>query len=206
MYIMKILLVLLIIVCITGCSNIKTSLKNPEGTKDSVKNYLMIADFNLGNKPNNLKKDFGAWNKDDTDTSQGCVMEFSKDEKIGKKGYSLKLIYDVLSENVAYNGFWMKLGELDARDYKSLVFSVKGDKREKFTSIVKVELKNSLGEVGKKYIDSISENWQDIIIPLDSLKGLRDYSSLTEFVIVFEDSKVTEKTGTIYIDNIKLVK
>ncbi|MDD4879251.1 MAG: hypothetical protein PHR22_02205, partial [Candidatus Omnitrophica bacterium] len=37
---------------------------------------LVTADFDSGDKPNNIGGDFGAWNKDEADMTQGCKSEF----------------------------------------------------------------------------------------------------------------------------------
>ena len=50
---------------------------------------------------------------------------------------------------------------------------------------------------------SSDDAWQTITIPLANFSGLVDTSSLTEFVIVFEDRMATNKDGIIYIDNIR---
>ena len=73
-------------------------------------NELVIADFDTGDKPNNIGGDFGGWDKDPNDESQGCQMSFDTDDSQGdSSGYSIRLDYDVDSPNPAYNGFWMKL-------------------------------------------------------------------------------------------------
>src|SRR5512140_2383796 len=89
---------------------------------------LVIADFDTGDKPNNIGGDFGGWDKDPNDESQGCQMSFDTDDSQGDPaGYSIRLDYDVDSPNPAYNGFWMKLNGEDATPYNTLNFYVKGD-------------------------------------------------------------------------------
>jgi len=39
---------------------------------------LVVADFDTGDKPNNLGGDFGAWDKDPNDESQGCQLSFAR--------------------------------------------------------------------------------------------------------------------------------
>lgn len=163
---------------------------------------VMVADFDTGSKPNNLGGDFGAWSKDPDDPSQGCQDSFTSEEKYGREGYAIKLKYDVDSPNPAYNGFWLKLENTDASQYNKLVFYIKGDTEAGYPQSLKVELKNSKGEVGKTYVSQISGTWAPLEIPFSSFKGIKDFSQMTEFVIVFEDSVTRPKTGIIYIDNI----
>jgi hypothetical protein len=167
---------------------------------------LLVADFNAGTKPNNLGGDFGAWDKDPTDFSQGCTESFDPNVKHGNTGFSMKLDYDVESQNPAYNGFWMFLQGLDASPYDTLVMWVKGDKENGFTTVFKVELKNDKKEVGKFYATGINDEWQRIALPLKAFKGINDMTNLTEFVIVFEDRIASNKKGIIYVDDIQFTK
>ena len=165
---------------------------------------LLVADFDSGTKPCNIGGDFGAWDKDPADFSQGCTDSFDPIEKVGDKGFSVKLEYDVDSPNPAYNGFWLKLNDLDAGKFKNISFNIKGDPEVGYTTVFKVELKNGKREVGKFYVTGIDDSWQTITIPLKNFSGIVDFSELAEFVIVFEDRMATNKDGIIYIDEIKL--
>lgn len=164
---------------------------------------LVVADFDSGGKPCNIGGNFGAWDKDPADFSQGCSDIFDPVEKVGGMGFSMKLDYDVDSPNPAYNGFWLKLNALDASAYKNISFDVKGDPEEGYTTVFKIELKNNKKEVGKFYATGVDDSWQTITVPLKNFAGIVDFTSLAEFVIVFEDRMATNKDGLIYIDNIK---
>ena len=175
-----------------------------EAPKPEVKEVI-IADFNSGKKPNNISGDFGAWNKDPNDTTQGCKEAFNADERYGKEGYALQLDYDVDSPNPAYNGFWMKLENFDASAYNKLVFYIKGDPAG-YPAKLKIELKNATGEVGKYYVTQISPTWAPVEVPFSSFQGIKDFSKMTEFTVVFEDSASRPKAGRIYLDNIGFAK
>ncbi|MFH1593586.1 MAG: carbohydrate binding domain-containing protein [Candidatus Omnitrophota bacterium] len=162
---------------------------------------LLIADFDLGEKPNNVGGNFGAWDKDPADFSQGCSEAFDTKNRHGSKGFSMKLDYDVDSRNAAYNGFWMFLQNLDASKYDSISMWVKGDAEEGYTTVFKVELKNASKQVGRYYITNITDQWQEIVIPLNAFKGITNFSNLTEIVIVFEDRIASNKDGVIYLDD-----
>ncbi|MFA5335256.1 MAG: carbohydrate binding domain-containing protein [Candidatus Omnitrophota bacterium] len=172
----------------------------PPATPPAAKE-MVIADFNTGGKPNNVGGDFGSWDKDPNDPSQGTRMSFNPDEKYGKDGFSLQLDYDVDSPNPAYNGFWMKLGDIDATYYNKLVLYIKGDEAKGYPQKLKVELKNAKGEVGKAYISQISGTWAPVEIKFSDFQGIKDFSKMTEFTIVFEDSVSRPKAGTVYIDS-----
>ena len=169
-------------------------------------NELMIADFDTGEKPNNIGGDFGAWNKDPTDFTQGCTESFDSVNRYGVKCFCMKLDYSVDSKNPAYNGFWMNLQNLDATKYDNVAMRVKGDAKIGYTTVFKVELKNAAKQIGRFYVTNVTDKWQDIVIPMKAFKGVTDYSNLTEFVIVFEDRVASNKKGVIYVDDIRLTK
>ena len=164
---------------------------------------LMVADFNTGTKPNNLGGDFGAWIKDPSDPMQGCVDSFDSANRFGSSGYALRLIYSVDSKNPAFGGLWMRLRNLDASKFESLAFRVKGDPRMGFTTVFKVELKDSMDQSSHFYVRGVTDQWQDVVIPLKDFEGITNFRSLKEFVIVFEDTSATSKKGVIYIDDLR---
>ncbi|MDP2929308.1 MAG: CIA30 family protein [Candidatus Omnitrophota bacterium] len=167
---------------------------------------LMIADFDTGDKPSNLGGDFGAWNKDPADFTQGCTESFDSANRHGDAGFAMKLEYSVDSKNPAYNGFWMSLPNIDVSGYDNLAFWVKGDAKVGYTTVFKIELKNAGKQVGRYYATNVTDQWQEVVIPLSEFKGLTDTSNLTEFVIVFEDRIASNKKGIIYVDDVRFVK
>lgn len=165
---------------------------------------LLIDDFNSAEKPNRIGGDFGIWNKDPEDITQGCVMDFDGAIRRKDKGFSLKLDYDVDSPNAAYCGFWSKLQKADFSKYKNLVISIKGDEKTGFTTQVKLELKNSRQEAGAYLLSGITKDWKEFVVPLSEFNGLTDLSSMEEFVITFDDVNATVKKGVIYVDDISV--
>ncbi len=168
---------------------------------------LIIADFNAGDKPNNIGGDFGVWNKDPDDSTQKAEMKFESDDALGDRaGYSIRLDYDVDSPNPAYNGFWMKLNGVDASPYNSLTFYIKGDAKLGFTKRLKIELKDKGNKPSAYIVGNITDKWQKVTIPFDKFRHIQDWSSLNEFVIVFDDQNSNPKSGAVYIDQIALSK
>ncbi len=181
-------------------------LKDLEPIPDlKVPGIKLLSHFNENENRTSLGE-FGSWDKAPEDYSQTCYDSFTPLVKRGDKGYSLRIDYDVDSENSAFNGVWFKLSGVDLSDYKSLVMWVKGDEQRKYTKHFKVEVKNSLGQKGVYYITDLTSDWKQYIIPLEKLMGLSDFSQMQELIIVFEDWRVTEKEGTIYIDDAYFTK
>lgn len=167
---------------------------------------IIAANFDSGEKPNNLGGNFGAWNKDPSDPTQWCKESFDNATRHGDTGFAMKLDYSVDSPNPAYNGFWMTLPNFDATKYDALNLWVKGDSGAGYTTVFKIELKSANKQMGRYYISNVGDQWQEISIPLSEFKGLIDRSSLVEFVIVFEDRMASNKKGVLYMDDIRFVK
>ena len=171
-------------------------------------NYeLVVADFNTGDKPNNIGGDFGSWDKDPEDDTQGTAVSFEPEDALGDpSGYALRLEYDVDSPNPAYNGLWMKHVGEDLSDFNTLNFYVRGDGKAGFSKRMKIELKDQSGKPSP-YIDSgITDEWQQFSIPFEKFKRISDWSSMNEFVLVFDDINSRPKAGTIYVDQITVSK
>lgn len=164
---------------------------------------LVIADFNTGDKPNNLGGDLGAWDKDPNDETQWCEMtfEYGEDATGDADGYALRLTYDVDSPSPAYNGFWTKLEGEDFSDYNTLNIYVKGDNAKGFSSRMKLELKDY--QKSAHYIVSgITGEWQKFSIPFEKFRAISDWSAMNELVIVFDDMNSNPKEGSILVDQI----
>ncbi|MDO8536007.1 MAG: carbohydrate binding domain-containing protein [Candidatus Omnitrophota bacterium] len=174
----------------------------PKAEAPKYSDQVVAADFNSGEKPSNLGGNFGAWNKDPSDPTQWCKEGFDNVTRHGDTGFSMKLDYSVDSPNPAYNGFWMTLPNFDATKYDFLTLWVKGDSKAGYTTVFKIELKSANKQVGRFYVSNVGDQWQEISIPLSEFKGLIDRSSLTEFVIVFEDRMASNKKGVLYVDDI----
>lgn len=188
-----------LILCLAGLNSTVLAAEQAQKTLTE----LMVADFNSGTKPNNLGGDFGAWVKDPGDPMQGCVESFDRANRFGNSGFSLRLIYSVESKNPAFGGLWMRLQNLDASKFDSLAFRVKGDPKMGFTTVFKVELKDSMDQSSHFYVRGVTDQWQDVAIPLKDFEGITNFRRLKEFVIVFEDMSATSKRGVIYIDDLR---
>lgn len=163
---------------------------------------VLIADFDKGAKPNNVGGDFGAWDKDPSDKTQYAREGFDNINTRTGAGYSMRITYDVDSPNAAYNGFWIKLGNLDASKMRKMVFWAKGDDKKGCTARLKVELKNA-SERGSYYVDGIGAQWTKFEIPLEEF-NVSDLTQLAEVVFVFEDHTSLPKEGILYIDDLSV--
>ena len=175
-----------------------------EATIEAKEGGLIVADFDSGDKPNNIGGDFGSWDKDPNDETQSTKMSFEPDDALGNaSGFSIHLDYDVDSPNPAYNGFWMKLNNFDATQYNTLSFCLKGDAKKGFTKRLKIELKGADAKASPFIVTGITDQWQEFLIPFDKFRRISDWSGLTEFVVVFDDINSNPKAGAMFIDHVK---
>lgn len=193
---------------------------------------LVIADFE-GEEPrvNAVGGAMGAWNLNEMDLNNSwCdddIVEYPG--KDGQVNHVMRLTYSVESELPSQNGFWTKLNNLDATHYDHLEFDLKGDRDYGYTKKFKVELKKckkspctgdpTVDEIIKgSALVNVTAEWKTVSIPLNKMTGLIDFSDpevwknpalahkdLDELVIVFQDRQVTQRTGRIYLDNIRFV-
>jgi hypothetical protein len=171
--------------------------------------YLKIADFNRGEKPNLISGDYGSWNRTQWDRTQFSNEDFVTEPQIvyGGRGCSLALYYDVDSPNPpVYNGFWMRLERIDLAPWKYLSFYVRGDEGYGFTSTLEVQIKNIQGKLASFSIDGITSKWRQIIIPLQEMQRETDFSEAYEMLLVFDERYVTKKKGRIFIDEFCLYR
>ena len=100
----------------------------------------------------------------------------------------------------------MKLVGEDFTNYNTLNFFLRGDEKSGFTKRVKIELKDQSNKPSPYIISGITGEWQQFSIPFEKFKRVSDWTSMNEFVIVFDDINSRPKAGTIYIDNISVSK
>jgi hypothetical protein len=166
-------------------------------------NSKLVADFDQQTNVDNLGDQFGTWDKDPNDKTQGCRMSFvSDDAQSAANGMAVRLDYDVDSPNPAYNGFWLKLDSADVSNFNTLTFYIRGDAKSGFTKKLKVEIKDKKGRKDTQILAGITENWQKISIRLKHDKAVK--RPFSEFTIVFDDINSRPKVGSIFIDDVAL--
>jgi hypothetical protein len=69
--------------------------------------------------------------------------------------------------------------------------------------VFKVELKDAVDQSNFFYVRNVTDQWQDIVIPLGDFQGMANPKKLKEFVIVIEDSTATAKQGVLYFDDLR---
>lgn len=184
---------------------------------------LLVDDFNRKSMSNKLGGNIGEWKSDPTDSSQWCKVGFDNHSFTGSSGYSLRISYNVASNkttfiqqdeniptqelgfhDVAFNGVYMSLKDLDASSYRYLVFYAKGDKNQGFTRKFKLELKDEKRSAAV-FIEGVTSHWKQFTVSLDQFSSWIQLDKLRELTIVF-DQNVTLPKGVIYLDDVYFAK
>jgi hypothetical protein len=181
----------------------------------SNRKALVISNFDEPNIQKKMGVDFGPWELHPSYITDVTVVSPDNEKEKEEYGNVLRVDYNVAipAEDLPYanypvfNGVWFDLADADLTEYDTLVFYVKGDAEEGFTSRFKVELKNNDGEIARFYFGGVTSAWQRVEQRLDSIRTnmggpLKSYKSMSELTIVFEKEEVSNKDGVIYIDNI----
>ena len=165
---------------------------------------LVVADFDNAQMTNNLGQPIEVWLREDgSDKTQSCQMSFVEDDALGKTlGRSVRLDYDVESENPAYNGIRTGLNLLDPAPYKTFNFYIKGDKAKGFTKKLKIELIGQGKPPSPYIVEGITDQWQKITVLLSEFWVTQSGVPLEKFVLVFADINNDPKVGTIYLDQV----
>lgn len=116
----------------------------------------------------------------------------------------LRLDYDVNSPNPAYNGYSIKINRQDFSNpnFDKFIFYLKGAADVGIPDKLKLEFKNASGETGTYIIDNITGDWQKIEVDREDVNGLRwlsDWKDIIEINLVFEDHRVLQKEGRVYL-------
>jgi hypothetical protein len=181
---------------------------NVSFTKQAVS--LMIDDFNDGKDPNFIS----GHNSVFIDGFARIYTDYFKDHDNNNGGYCYRIEYkDVIKGKrdgtpETYCGYLAMLNDLDASDYNTLSFRIKGDSGGEKPNIYLDDGTNAEYEYIDNHVDienyaTITTSWQEVNIPLiDFVKQGIDISRLNALKIVFEWE---DMEGTIYIDDIQFL-
>jgi hypothetical protein len=179
---------------------------------------VVIDQFNDGKKENALGGATGAW-FDPEDKSIYCRAENDPAVFFGLAGQSLRLEFDIRSQrentqrptnysvafpvtvsNPAFNGYYSIFPPQNLERHSHLIFWAKGDAERGYPRSFKVEIKD--GQTAAGYVvEGLTDRWRRFAIPLREFRGIRDWTNIKEFVIVFA-SEANRKDGAIYLDDI----
>jgi len=101
--------------------------------------------------------------------------------------------------------FSLNLKQLNLSKYKTLGFSVrKTNPRD--TISLRIEFTNRFNEKSEIYIKDISQKWADYKIDLSRFGRMEDWRQMKELAFSIEEWNAREKSGIVYLDNIRVLK
>ncbi len=101
--------------------------------------------------------------------------------------------------------FSLNLKQLNLSRYKNLAFSAR-KVNPKDTIALKVEFVNRFNEKSEIYIKDISGKWTNHDINLDRFAKINDWTQMKSLSFSVEEWNAKEKSGVVYIDNIRVTK
>jgi hypothetical protein len=101
--------------------------------------------------------------------------------------------------------FSLDLKQLNLANYKTLAFAIKkinpGDVIK-----VRVEFTNNFNEKSEIYIKDFSDKWDELKIELSRFDRIKYWGQMKELAFSVEEWNTREKSGIVYLDNIRVLK
>jgi hypothetical protein len=171
----------------------------PPRAASSGRAAALIDDFeDENNSTNKLGGDVVTWQRDANDET--VSFKLSRESMNGRG--ALKLEYDVDSPNRAYGGLRFGLNGLDASGCNTLKFRARGDAQE-----IKLELHGAGGVAVTRIHELKPDTWTDYALSFKRFSGMvTDWRSMDRLMFVFEDGACAPKVGSIWLDDIELVR
>jgi RHS repeat-associated protein len=159
-----------------------------------VSEYLLVDDFSDTEPTNALGGN--SWLYPENETVIAAYYD----------GETLQLDYN-LSSDYPYAEYATSLEQCNLTPYKFVSFLVKGANGGEIAKVGLIDTSGNVSAVviGKYLSQGITTSWQEVKIPLAAFTRVSDWSDIEKLVIAFEDP-VGSGAGTIYLDNINLVR
>ena len=101
--------------------------------------------------------------------------------------------------------FSLNLKLLNLSKYKTLGFSVRKTNPKDIVSL-RIEFTNRFNEKSEIYIKDISSKWTDQKIDFKRFAKMNDWSQMKELSFGVEEWNAREKSGIVYLDNIRVLR
>jgi hypothetical protein len=101
--------------------------------------------------------------------------------------------------------FSLNLKQLNLSKYKTLGFSVRKTNSKDIISL-RIEFTNRFNEKSEIYVKDISSKWAEHKIDLKDFVKMNDWSQMKELSFGVEEWNAREKSGIVYLENIKVLR
>lgn len=99
----------------------------------------------------------------------------------------------------------LNLNQLDLSKYKILAFSIKKSNPQDIISL-RVEFVNRFNEKSEIYLKNVPGKWTDYTIDFNRFVRIGDWREMKVLAFSVEEWNAREKSGIVYLDNIRVVK
>ena len=124
----------------------------------------------------------------------------------------LRVSYRFGPHGRARAGVRASLGGLDARGFDHLEFRVRGEPAAGFARSFEVGFQRprpdrpELMENGSYVVAGVGDQWRAVRVPLNLMTGIGSWTGLDEFVIAIDSGRADGAEGTLYFDDVALVR
>lgn len=101
--------------------------------------------------------------------------------------------------------FSLNLKQLDLSKYKALLFSARKTNLKDIISL-RVEFINRFDEKSEVYIRDVSSKWRQYQIDFSRFVRVSNWHQMKSLVFSVEEWNSREKSGIVYLDNIRVIK
>lgn len=101
--------------------------------------------------------------------------------------------------------FSLSLNNLNLTTYKSLGFTVRKTNPKDAISL-RIEFTNRFNEKSEVYVKHISQKWSDQRIDFSQFKNISNWQEMKLLAFSVEEWNAREKSGVLYIDDVRLIK
>lgn len=101
--------------------------------------------------------------------------------------------------------FSINLKQLNLSKYKALGFSVRKTNPKDIISL-RVEFINRFNEKSEVYVKDISGKWTEERLDFSRFAKMNDWTQMKALAFSIEEWNTREKSGIVYLDNIKVIK
>ena len=127
-------------------------------------------------------------------------------------GRVLRLSYRFAPDRRARAGVRASLDGLDASAYDHLEFRVRGEPGAGFARAFEVGFQRprpgrpDMMENGSYVVTGVGDQWRQVRVPLNLMTGIGSWTGLSEFVIAIDSRRADGAEGTLYFDDVALVR
>ena len=101
--------------------------------------------------------------------------------------------------------FALNLKQLDLSKYKTLGFSIRKTNPKDIISL-RIEFTNRFNEKSEIYIKDITDKWTEHKINLSRFGRMEYWTQMKELAFSIEEWNAREKSGIVFLDNIRVLK